>query len=83
VKQAAGKQPVPPLSQRTPDSDWSDVEPAYRYGAGARAQYGREYSEWDDRVESRLRADWDEARNGGTWDHVKAAVRRGWERVKN
>lgn len=78
VKQAAGKQAIPPLSQ--PNDDWNRVEEGYRYGVGARSQYNE--SEWDDRMESKLRDEWGDMKSGRTWDEVKAAVRRGWERVR-
>ena len=82
VKQAAGKQPIPPLSQpNVEDDDWKRAEEGYRYGVGARSQYGREYSQWDDRLEGKLRGEWGEMKSGRTWDEVKAAVRRGWDRV--
>lgn len=82
VKQAAGKQAIPPLSQpNVEDDDWKRAEEGYRYGVGARSQYGREYSQWDDRLEGKLRGEWGEMKSGRTWDEVKAAVRRGWDRV--
>lgn len=82
VKQAAGKQPIPPLSQpNIEDDDWKRAEEGYRYGVGARGQYGNQYSQWDDRLEGKLRDDWGETKSGRTWDEVKASVRRGWERV--
>jgi hypothetical protein len=82
VKQAAGKQPIPPLSQpNIEDDDWKRAEEGYRYGVGARSQYGSQYSQWDERLEGKLRDDWGETKSGSTWDEVKASVRRGWERV--
>src|SRR5215471_18313783 len=54
VKQAAGKQPIPPRGQPT----YEEIEDAYRFGCGARSHYGRDYRDWDDRLESRLRSDW-------------------------
>ena len=83
VKQAAGKQPIPPLNQPNRDEDdWNRVEEGYRYGVGARSQYGTQYNEWDDRVESKLREEWGDLKSGRTWDEVKSAVRRGWDRVR-
>ena len=83
VKQMAGKQPIPPLSQRTPDDDdWNNVEEGYRYGVGARSQYGREHGDWNDGLEGKLREEWGDMRSGRTWDEVKSAVRRGWDRVR-
>lgn len=83
VKQAAGKQPIPPLSQpNRDDDDWNRIEEGYRYGVGARSQYGTQYNDWDDRLEGKLREEWGDMRSGRTWDEVKAAVRRGWDRVR-
>jgi SAM-dependent methyltransferase len=82
VKQAAGKSPIPPMSQRTPpdvdDKDWKNVEEDHRYGVGARAQYGDH--DWDDRLESKLKEEWNDLKSGRTWDEVKSSVRRGWDR---
>ena len=39
VKQAAGKQPIPPRGQPT----FEEAEDAYRFGYGARFQYGQQY----------------------------------------
>jgi hypothetical protein len=83
VKQAAGKQPIPPLSQpNRDDDDWDRVEEGYRYGVGARSQYGTQYNDWDDGLEGKLREEWRDMKSGRTWDEVKAAVRRGWDRVR-
>ena len=83
VKQAAGKQEIPPPREPNLDvvNDWDDIEDGYRYGVGARSQYGSHYSEWDERLESKLRGDWGDMKTTRTWEQVKAAVRRGWERV--
>ena len=81
IKQAAGKQPIPPLSQANrDDDDWDRAEEGYRYGVGARSQYGSQ--EWDDRLEGKLRDEWGDLKSGRTWDEVKASVRRGWDRVR-
>jgi hypothetical protein len=77
VKQAAGKQAIPPMGMKNPDDD----EDALRYGAGARKHYESAHREWDDRVESKMREEWTDLKTGRTWDEVKAAVRRGWDRV--
>jgi hypothetical protein len=82
VKQAAGKQPIPPMGVKSYDDDDLDRdEDAYRFGAGARAQYGTAYRTWDDRVEAKMRDDWEGMHTGRTWDSVKAKVRRAWDRV--
>src|SRR5688500_2038098 len=79
VKQAAGKQPIPPMGMRNVDDDFDRDESGYRYGAGARKHYGTAYPEWDDRVEGKMREEWNDMKTGRTWDEVKAAVRRGWD----
>lgn len=83
VKQAMGKQSIPPPGQpNRDDQDWNKVEEGYRYGVGARSQYGSQYNDWDDRLESKLRDEWGDMRSGRTWDEVKSAVRRGWDRLR-
>ena len=98
VKQAAGKQPIPPTSMKNPpdvddkdydkdsrkddDRDWNYVEDDHRYGVGARHQYGNEHAQWDDRLESKLREEWTDLKTGRTWDEVKGSVRRGWDRAR-
>src|ERR1700744_4038980 len=77
ARQAAGKEAIPPRHQPT----YEEIEPAYRYGYGARAQYGDEYQEWDDELEARLRDEWtslDPARKR-FWDADRDAIRYGWE----
>jgi hypothetical protein len=69
-----------------PDDDfepatWEQIEPALRYGAGARQQYP-EYPVWTEDLEAHLRRDWREANTAVPWDKVKAQVRRGWETAR-
>ena len=78
VKQAAGKQAIPPMG--VPNAD--DDDDALKYGVGAREHYGTAYRDWDDRLENKLRDEWGDLKSGRTWDEVKAAVRRGWDRVR-
>jgi hypothetical protein len=80
IKQAAGKQPIPPANTPNPPDSWNDMEPAVRYGYGARQHYTG--SDWDDELERKLRTDWESTGGDSTWDRVKAAVRRGWDSVK-
>jgi hypothetical protein len=75
VKQATGKQPIPPRGQPT----YEEAEDAYRFGYGARARYGTEYPAWDDQLEIRLRQDWDETYSDRRWDQCRSAIRRGWD----
>ena len=62
-RQAAGKQP-----QR----GFDDLEPAFRYGYGARSQYGS--SAWDADTERRLGTDYP-----GDFQRDREFVRRGYE----
>ena len=73
VKQMEGKEPIP--------GNWDDVEPGYRFGVGAREQYGTDHTAWDKHLETKLSKDWDSLKTGRTWDHVKGDVRRAWDRV--
>jgi uncharacterized protein (TIGR02271 family) len=64
----------------TTDYDYDQYRPAYGYGhdlAGHESYRGRD---WDE-VEPDARREW-EARNPGTWDEFKDAVRQGWNRVR-
>ena len=77
ARQASGKEVIPPRGVPT----YEEVEPAYRYGFGARAEYGVEYPEWDDELEIQLKGEWEEiapARKQ-TWMQDRAAIRRGWD----
>lgn len=79
IKQAAGKDPIPPAHVPNPKDDtWEDVEPGYRYGVGARSQYRD--TDWDDRLESKLREEWTDLKSGRTWDEAKGWARRAWDR---
>ncbi|MEO8703148.1 MAG: hypothetical protein ABI867_24090 [Kofleriaceae bacterium] len=83
VKQAVGKEPLPPGNQPNPSDSskdsWDHAEPGYRYGAGARQQYGTEHPSWDTRVESKLSEEWGQLKSGQTWKEIKGYVRRGWD----
>lgn len=56
VKQAAGKDPIPPRGQPV----YEKIEPAYRFGYGARLHYGQRYPTWNPELEKELRRDWTE-----------------------
>ena len=75
VKQAAGKQPIPPRGQRT----YEDDEDAYRFGHSARAHY-RIYKDWDDNVEAQLRHDWEHTYADRHWNEYRNSIRIGWDR---
>ncbi|MCD2516811.1 general stress protein [Massilia sp. G4R7] len=66
--------------------DYDTVKPAYAYGAESARSDKYRGRKWDD-VENDLHSDWT-SRNGGiansagdTWDKMKAAVRRGWDKM--
>jgi len=75
LKQAAGKQIIPPASV----PNFEEHEPALRFGYGARQQYGTEYPVWDERLEQQLRIDWSPSGDAETWNRYSHAVRRGYE----
>ena len=90
IKQAAGKESIPPAGVPNPPSakdlekaakDWTDVEDSYRYGVGAHEQYPD--AKWDDTLEGKLSQEWNDMKTGRTWDETKNAVRRGWDRVRH
>ncbi len=63
--------------------DYESVKPAYAYGSEMARSDKYRGRHWDE-VENDLRSDWS-TRNGAgvgdTWDRMKAAVRRGWDRM--
>lgn len=79
VKQASGKQPIPPRGQPA----YEEVEDAYRFGYGARSQYGSRFSNWDDQLESQLERDWKETYRDRDWKRYRDSIRRGWSYQEN
>ena len=75
VKQAAGKQVIPP--SRVPN--FEEHEPAFRFGYGARQHYGKEFPTWDNRLERTLQKDWSPSGDEDNWNRYSKAVRRGYE----
>lgn len=77
VKQAAGKQPIPPRRE----VNYEDIEPAHRFGFGARTHYRSQYPEWNDEAETRLKKDWNELypARANRWDEDRDAIRYGWD----
>ncbi|WP_153101778.1 hypothetical protein [Paraburkholderia hayleyella] len=60
---------------------YEDYVSAYRYGATI-AQNPRYQSQGWDELEPRVRQEWEDTlAHGGAWEHVKTAVRHGWERA--
>ena len=77
VKQAVGKEPIPPRRQPT----YEELEPAYRFGYGALSYYKSKYPEWNDEVESRLKEDWRASypARQNSWDEDRKAIRYAWD----
>lgn len=83
----AGKEQVPNSKSLGNDGrqlGWDEVETPMMYGYGAREQYGSQHNAWNDRLETQLRTEWDEAKGstGKSWDQVRPYVRRGFERPR-
>jgi hypothetical protein len=57
---------------------WEQIEPALRFGVGARVQYAS-FETWNDELEGLLGKEWAVAGSPGAWGKVKRAVRRGFE----
>ncbi len=84
VKQAAGKEEIPPNDRAIPPKvigEWNDLELPTQYGYGARSKYGSQHTAWTTELESTLRSDWEEGREatGREWNDVREHVRRGFE----
>jgi hypothetical protein len=85
VRQAIGKQPIPPMSapenvssSREDLERWEIAETAMRYGHGARSHYVQQPA-WSDQLETVLRGEWTRLHPGIRWEDARASVRRGWE----
>lgn len=75
TRQASGKEVIPPRGQPT----YEELEPAHRFGHGARSKYGAEYPDWDDDLEDRLKDDWKSVDAKRSWEKDRAAIRYGWD----
>lgn len=62
-------------------SAWEQLEPALRFGVGARVQYSR-YEVWNEELEVLLREEWDATNAPGSWEKMKRAIRRGFEAAR-
>jgi len=78
VKQAAGKEVIPPGNQpNTGDQKFEDLEPAFRLGHGARLQF--KDKPWGKDVEDSLKKDWEASGAPQKWDDAKNYVQRGFD----
>ncbi len=75
VKQAAGKQPIPPRGSPT----YEELEDAYRFGYGARRHYGKSFSAWDQNLEATLKRDWRQTYTDRDWLNNREAIHKGWD----
>ena len=75
LKQASGKEAVPPRGV----PNYEQTEEAYRFGYGARQQYGQRYPQWDSSLEEQLASDWKDTYAGIQWESYRTAVQRGWD----
>jgi|SRR5581483_9587171 len=75
VRQASGKEAIPPRGQPV----YEDIEPAYRFGHGARSYYGKRYPTWNGDLEKELRRDWAESSDQDDWNTHVTYIRRGWD----
>jgi hypothetical protein len=55
------------------------VEPAYRFGYGARRQYGKKFSTWNFDLEKELKRDWSNTYKDRSWENDVEYVRSGWD----
>ena len=65
----------------TSGREWSDYEPAYKYGYETYGQYrGKKF----DDVESELERNWDKTRANSSlaWNDAKYAVKDGWHHIE-
>jgi len=61
--------------------DWSDYQPAYKYGYDTYGSYrGQRFED----AESQLERDWDHAKGNSrlAWSEAKGAVRDGWHHIE-
>jgi hypothetical protein len=84
VKQVSGKENIPPFDKANPPKvigNWDDVEFPVGYGYGAHKKYGTDFPQWNDRLESTLKSEWDSGKSQThkEWNDVKRWVRHGYE----
>lgn len=93
VRQAAGTQEIPPrgvpnAEPQTKEAlnvahDRDRYTEALRYGYGAAsADPYRAHKSWDDKLESKMKQEWQDLKSGRTWDEVKSAVRSSFEKAR-
>jgi hypothetical protein len=76
ARHVSGLELVPSLEKLS----FKELEPACRFGFGARLKFGGEHAEWDENLEIRLAKDWrtlHPARKQ-TWEQDRSAILYGW-----
>jgi len=56
---------------------WHEAEQKVRYGYAVRSQYAANYI-WDNKLEGKLRGEWDALHTGMTWNDSRVEIQRGW-----
>lgn len=82
VDQMTGHERIPVGDAPLPKGrDFATAEPALRFGYAAAMHYGHEHPFWSDKLETKLRSDWDAAKQKTrrAWNDVKGDVRRAFE----
>jgi len=57
---------------------WRDAEKDVRYGFSVRSQYPANYS-WDDKLEGKLRGEWEALDTDQSWSASRTSIRQGWD----
>jgi hypothetical protein len=76
VRQMVGSENTAQPTVASDDRATEDLEPAWRYGYGARQHYGT--AEWNDDLDARLRNDWT-GMGRADYDRYRDDIRRGWD----
>jgi hypothetical protein len=71
LKQAAGKEPIPPRRQ-------PNFEQALRFGYGARSHYRGQFPKWNQDVETQLKKEYSGSNPNANWEQDRDAIRHGW-----
>jgi hypothetical protein len=84
LKQAAGQEHLPTINQANPPrviGEWTEAETPYRFGYGARKQWGGDNPQWNADIEAQLGVEWMAAvdLSDYEWSLVRPLVRRGFE----
>jgi len=83
LKQATGREEIPADDRPNPPKvigTLHEAELPMGYGYSAHQKYGDEHPFWNERIEAKLRAEWEQANAGlPVWNHVHRWVRHGYE----